>query len=378
MPAGRGKSRSVWKREHWKVGAAALAAVVVTCALFVALRSGERESPTHRARTSRTADASRTPPNAPGEGVIVGEPGDGDYEDEFRPVLMPPPSEWPVAPACRRASGPPKACPLSGHHVGGVGSDLDCVLYVSGGRFMMGAQSSAPEEPGYDPLARDDEGPPHWVSLSPYWFHRYEVTAGNYAACVAAGACPEDSVRAEGLSCTYGDPDLLQHPVSGVTWRGAHAYCAWLGGSLPSEAQWEHAARGKDGRRFPWGNAEATCGLAVMARPEEMKPWEDTYSFCTFGGPRPGGRLAEGSWSPYGVADMAGNVWEWVADPYGEYTAAAPHQEDAPGPDEGVRRVQRGGGFDDGAAALRSAGRARVDPRARLCDVGFRCSFDVD
>ena len=81
-------------------------------------------------------------------------------------------------------------------------------------------------------------------------------------------------------------------------------------------------------------------------------------------------RLAEGNWSAFGAADMAGNVWEWVAERYGEYAAVDPHQEDPAGPAEGVRRVQRGGGFDDVAAALRSARRARVNPRARLCDVG--------
>ncbi len=292
--------------------------------------------------------------------------------------MIPPPSKGPEAPGCRRASGSPKACRVSNLDRYVSDTDRECLLYIPGGRFLMGAQSSAPEQPGYDPRAEANEAPPHWVELSPYWLHKHEVAAGDYAACVAAGACSGDSVRAEGLHCTYGDTGLTDHPVSGVTWRGAADYCAWLGGSLPTEAQWEHAARGRDGRRFPWGNVEPHCGLARMAATDTVDMSDDEFTGCMYDGTRPVARLTYGGQSAFGAVDMGGSVWEWVADRYGEYAASERAEEDPAGPKDGTRRVQRGGGFDDGSEALRSARRAHLDPSAKLCDVGFRCAFSVD
>ena len=359
----------MWTRKHRKAGLTALAAAVAGV-LFVALWTRENKVTAPPARPSGAP--------IPAGAVLIGEPGDGDYDDEFRPFMIPPPSKGPGAPGCRRESGPPKACPVSGLDRDAPDTDRDCVIYVPGGRFLMGAQSKAPDEPGYDPRAEANEAPPHWVRLSPYWLHKYEVAAGDYAACVAAGACSEDSVRAKGMHCTYGDPDLAGHPVNGVTWRGASDYCAWIGGSLPTEAQWELAARGSDGRRFPWGNTEPDCGLVRMARTDAVELWDDEFSGCMYDGTRPVARPTYGGRAAFGATDMAGSVWEWVADRYGEYAVADPPETDPVGPAEGSRRIQRGGGFDDGPAALRSARRAHLDPRARLCDVGFRCAFSLD
>ena len=357
-------------------GLTPLIAAAVVAALVVAF--WDREDDGAAPSIPRSGAPAAASPSAPAGAVLLDEePEVGDPDARFREVLIPPPSKGPVAPGCRRPSGPPKACPVSGRDRDTPDPDRDCVIYVPGGRFVMGAQASAPDEPGYDPGAGADEAPPHRVELSPFWLHRYEVAAEDYAACVTAGACAGDGVRADGLHCTYGDAALGDHPVTGVTWSGARDYCAWIGGALPTEARWEYAARGTDGRRYPWGNEEANCGIARMARTDAVELWNDEFTGCMYDGTRPVTRMTYGGWSAFGATDMAGSVWEWVADRYGEYAVADPPPRNPVGPADGARRVQRGGGFDDGPEALRSANRAHLAPHARLCDVGFRCAFDT-
>jgi formylglycine-generating enzyme required for sulfatase activity len=322
------------------------------------------------------------PDPRPSEGVPVGEAG--DYEAEFRPVMIPPPSGGPTAEGCKRSSGPPRACsvkPVSDDNP--PDEPADCVAYVPGGEFWMGSQAADPRGKNYDESARADEGPPHPVRLSSYWIQRYEVSVAEYVVCIDAGGCDPSSVQKDGLSCTLGGQGEL--PITGVSWQGAADFCRWLGGGLPTEAQWEFAARGSDGRRYPWGNRSPHCKNARMKKPDDFDYSLEEFGHCAFGSPEPAihyrhdgwSAYHHGGWSAFGVTHMAGNVWEWVADRYGPYPDSGAILEDPAGPEVGDRRVQRGGGFDDGPEDLRSSRRGHLPPGARLCDVGFRCVFTI-
>lgn len=244
----------------------------------------------------------------------------------------------------------------------------DCFAKIPGGTFLMGAQASDPAGPGHDPDARPDEGPPHRVTLSGFHMQRGEVTASLYQRCVDAGACSRDDVlHGEGYA-TLGGEGLGDHPVNGVSWEGARKVCAWLGGRLPTEAEWEYAARGPDSRRFPWGDTPG-CGVYD---PDDA--FAKTGS-CLQESTQATGRLRGAS--PFGLLGMAGNVWEWTADAYAPDTYARGDVTDPTGPPAGTARVQRGGGWTSSdPLELRSAARASLPPDQRMPDVGVRCVRD--
>jgi formylglycine-generating enzyme required for sulfatase activity len=186
---------------------------------------------------------------------------------------------------------------------------------------------------------------------------RTEVTVEAYGACVASGRCEEADIE-EG--CTRGVAGKQQHPVNCVDWEQARAYCEWAGKRLPTEAEWEYAARGTDGRTYPWGNAAPDTQLNWGGGADA---WEETAPVGSF----------PADASPYGVLDLAGNVMEWVADWFGEYPAG--EAENPTGPSSGEERAFRGGGWytsDDGL--VRAASRSGVDPTFRVLGVGFRCA----
>jgi formylglycine-generating enzyme required for sulfatase activity len=234
-----------------------------------------------------------------------------------------------------------------------------CMAYVPGGVFVRGAQAADPSAPNHDPLAREDEGPPREVEISPFWMHQYEVFADDFRLCVERGACRLADVKQGGGLFVYGVPERRSLPVNGVTWDGADAYCRSIGARLPTEAEWEFAARGGT-RGWRWISSEEqpACPAAVIANGCGVGRHASTPN------PQP----------PFAIGGLAGNLWEWTADWYQPEAYAAASRRDPTGPPSGEARVQRGGGWTtEDPAELRAAARASLDPSSQLDDVGFRC-----
>ena len=210
------------------------------------------------------------------------------------------------------------------------------------------------------------EQPQRKVFLKTYAIDRYEVTNSEYTRCVAAGVCKETPfLRKEPFNAPL-------QPVVGVMYEDAEAYCRWVGKRMPTEAEWEKAARGTDRRLFPWGwesdcsRASHTEGLGYDCR--ETQPRH----------PMPVGSFPQGK-SPYGVYDMAGNVWEWVSDYFSDagYTGLPRKNPTGPPPSPEGWRVLRGGSWSDGIVDLRAASRVcSCAAPEYLNALGFRCARD--
>lgn len=202
----------------------------------------------------------------------------------------------------------------------------------------------------------------HEVFLSDFWLDRTEVTVARYRRCVVAGRCalPPFADGAE----RFDRPEL---PVVLVTWSDAARFCAWAGGRLPTEAEWERAARGLAGRRYPWGNVYNPFLSNHGAFALEELDGRDGFLELAPVGSFPYGR------SPEGIDDLAGNVKEWVADWFApEYPKA--DAADPRGPDQGDLRVVRGGSYLHGRPWLRGASRDHERPGERAPWLGFRCA----
>jgi formylglycine-generating enzyme required for sulfatase activity len=212
---------------------------------------------------------------------------------------------------------------------------------IPAGTAVMGCDAG-------DPSCPSDAQPAHEVSLADFAIDATEVTEADYAACVADGGC--DPVDGAGSAA-----DL---PLFGAAWTDAAAYCAWRGARLPTEAEWERAARGADGRRFPWGEEDATCSRAALAGCASAP-----VAVATLAGD-----------GPFGTADLIGNVAEWVADYYqSDYYGQAPASNPS-GPASGGERVIRGGSWLDAPADAAAWTRRHADPLNPQADVGFRCA----
>ena len=282
--------------------------------------------------------------------VLRGEAGAGAQAPAGRPSLIQP--DLPMEPAVRglplppAVEGPEPTLPPGFLRARGrtwcVKDGAEMAL-VPGGPFLRGSDGGG-----------GDEGPAREIHLSPFLVDRHEVTVWQYRRfCEAAKrAMPDQPPGAND-----------RHPVVNVTWAEAVAYAEWAGKYLPTEAQWEKAARGTDGREFPWGNEPPTGAL-----PRHQDPGE--------GGPATVGSFPAGM-SPFGCLDMAGNAWEWVGDWY-----AADYYRTSPGRDpigalEGTSRVLRGGGWNDPGGRRRVTNRWRSQPDSRYGFVGFRCVKDL-
>jgi formylglycine-generating enzyme len=304
---------------------------------------------------ARKTQAAAPPPRAPrGNASGVTAPGTGDGQPRPRKTQ-------PTAP-------PPEHCPPR-------------MVLVPAGRFVMGSPHN---------IGEPHEHPMHDVTLSAYCIDRTEVTVNLYAACVRAGDCTASrlTVSWSGYSadelmlfsrfCNGNDrPD---HPINCIDWDQATAYCKWAGRRLPTEAEWEYAARGTDGRTYPWGNEVPSakrlnaCGAecVAMANRDLDRSWTGMHDGNdAWETTAPVGSFREGA-SPFGALDMAGNVHEWTADWYGAYSSAAsmnPH-----GAEMGSGRVFRGGSWDTNAVdTVRASNRDGTAPSTRRALIGFRC-----
>lgn len=250
------------------------------------------------------------------------------------------------------------------------GMELVC---VPAGHFIMGAPES-------DLAAGDDEKPQHQVNLDAFWVDRTEVTNSNYARCVAAGACHPKIYETTALTYTpYSvHPDWQQNPALIYYADDAVAYCRWAGRRLPTEAEWEKAARGTDSRLFPWGN-ELDCDHAnyyICNHVPEYDPRGPRCGYSSYCRTADVNDYPTGA-SPYGALNMAGNVWEWVSDFYSPDYYTVSSSDNPSGPKTGEFRVRRGGGSTSLAADLRLTTRASGKGEHYYDgQMGFRCAVD--
>ena len=226
-------------------------------------------------------------------------------------------------------------------------------VLISGGNFEMGSS--------YGPR---NEKPVHRVSVGSIRMSKSEVTVDQYRACFQAGRCssPEKSTY-----CNWGNADRGGHPVNCVDWNQAREFCTWAGGRLPSASEWEYAAlSGGVAGKYPWGDAAATCSMAVMDDGIDGCGRDRTWPVCS--------RLAGNT--SQGLCDMAGNVWEWVEDCWHKDYSGAPADGSAWTSDciRSNDRVRRGGSWLNPASALRATYRHRGAPSLRFYNLGFRCA----
>jgi len=226
------------------------------------------------------------------------------------------------------------------------------MVYVPEGEFVMGSNDG-----------ESDEQPVHSVTLEAFWIDLTEVTNAMYDRCVQDGVCFRPLVHQSFLTSYYYNPNYADYPVMYIDWFNARDYCEWAGVRLPTEAEWEKAARGTDGRTYPWGEDAPNCSLANLAGCSD----------------RPSAAVShEASQSPYGALNMAGNVWEWTSSLDIEY----PYEAGDGREDLAVRdlRILRGGSWGTLANHLRTTRRYGDDPKYNgysASGFGFRCASNV-
>jgi formylglycine-generating enzyme required for sulfatase activity len=266
----------------------------------------------------------------------------------------------------------------------GIGStwtrpvDNMVMVYVPTGNFSMGDTSQQALTECQQPYNGDtcqasmftNEQPVHTLYLDAYLFDKTDVTGAMYEKCVNAGICKKPD------SASYGDPKRDNHPVDWANWYDAQKYCQWVGARLPTEAEWEKAARGTDGRTFPWGNNPPTCKLA------NTNLAQDNGKNCV-GDTSPVDAFSAGA-SPYGALDMVGNVMNWVSDWYSAIYYATSPSSNPTGPTSGTFRVVRGSEFGGNLVGYRVTVRSSNNPdefsslaNGMSFTIGFRCARSI-
>ena len=255
------------------------------------------------------------------------------------PTPAPPPTDVPPSPT-------PTLIPIA--LAGPAGGDRmrwvdgSTLVYVPPGEFRMGSGAG--------------DAPEIAVTLDSYWITQTKITNSMYAQCVELEKCTPPTQEIGGP--VYSNPDYVNHPVVGVTWVQAQAYCSWAEGRLPTEAEWEKAARGAAGNTYPWGTADPECELlnfgSCLGHTSEVTNYLDGAS-------------------AYGLLDMAGNAFEWVGDWYGETYYSESPLTNPTGPETGEFRVVRGSSFESNAKQAESAIRHFGSTMYHSRDTGFRC-----
>ncbi|MBM4345548.1 MAG: SUMF1/EgtB/PvdO family nonheme iron enzyme [Deltaproteobacteria bacterium] len=248
----------------------------------------------------------------------------------------------------------------------------DTMVLVPSGKTWVGC---APTETG----CAAPEQPQHLVSLPAFFLDRFEVTVAHYKQCLEANAC---TVPANApATCNLGNSQRAKHPINCLPWSAASAYCAWVGKRLPTEAEWEMAARGHcvsadsnackvELKPFPWGTKLASCSMTWMKDAVKGGDGCNTNATTLVG-------LASNDVSPVGVRDLGGNVSEWVQDTYEAGFYAKSPQDSPVNAAAGTQKVARGGNFASIASETRSARRQGLDGGGTYPSVGFRCAKDV-
>jgi serine/threonine-protein kinase len=263
-------------------------------------------------------------------------------------------------------------------------------IYVPAGDFLMGSSDD-----DKDLFFWIWERPQHKVFLDAFWIDKTEVTNEMFTRFTEASGYKTDAEK-KGKAYVYkekygrlmevnganwrhpfglesGIDGLDNHPVVQVSWNDAKTYCEWAGRRLPSEAEWEKAARGTDGRKYPWGSEDNYetrlnyCDKNCNSNSKDNKE-DDGYSYTAPVGSYPNGA------SPYGALDMAGNVWEWVNDWHGEKYYSSSPQRNPQGPSSGTYRVTRGGSWIMNMWGCRPTLRNRDMPDTGIDNRGFRCA----
>lgn len=241
------------------------------------------------------------------------------------------------------------------------------MMYVPAGEFTMGSTFGVGEQ---------NEYPEHKVFLNAYWMDQTEVTNAMYEKCVDDGKCTKPWADSSETREQYFSNEMYaDYPVIFVDWYQAQEYCTWAGRELPTEAQWEKAAKGTVYRHYPWGNALPDGNLVNICDKNcyyegSIQEVDDGYVDTAPVGSYPNGA------SPYGVLDLAGNVWEWVADSYGDYSSF--EQTDPINVSDETARVLRGGSWLTGLAEISTTYRGWEEPSKPHRQYGFRCAMDAE
>ena len=324
-------------------------------------------------------------------------PAQSEPAPSAEPTAAPVPTDVPTAGPAPTEPSPPTATPSpteppppqalaqspAGSSLGDTWTrpaDEMVMIYVPEGEFEMGSTDAQVDEAfalcyEVDRSCKREyfelEHPTHTVALDGFWIDRTEVTNAQYRHCVEAGACEDPGF----MNLDFKNPEKSNHPMVYVHWFEAEGYCQWAGARLPTEAEWEHAARGPERRVFPWGDEFDKTRLNYCDV-DCTETWADDSFDDGYAETAPVGSYPHGaSWC--GALDMAGNVFEWVADWLGEYPSESQHNP--PGPPSGEYGMVRGGSQHMPVAATRASFRSQgpFHREATIPDVGIRCAWDA-
>jgi iron(II)-dependent oxidoreductase len=245
----------------------------------------------------------------------------------------------------------------------------DEMVKIPAGTFLMGSDKKV------DRNAYQPEFPQRRVYLDAYEIDKYEVTTVQFLKFVlATDRKPLIDWQYEGGNF---QETMANHPVMHVSWFDADAYCRWAGKRLPTSAEWEKAARGEDGRIYPWGNEPAGLSRAIFGRTGLSGPVRDRPERLLLYPPIISVDKYDNGVSPYGVFQLAGNVAEWTADWYDPHYYKTAPDRNPKGPEKGTQRAFRGGGWIDSTPSVRPAQRNGTDPNTKMNWLGFRCARDA-